>query len=413
MLVTLAIARVLAEGGAPPPDLSEDAILLVKRTAQVGEICDGMVGPDGGLPDGGVPVDGGVPDGGVPLDGGVSVDGGVPLDGGVPDGGGLPGDGGVPDGGFCIPVSGDVISLVVQPRFMTSPGGGRFALLFVTPSRPVVQTHEANVFANLAEVTKPRVEVTRIEVPDPALGKKCDYGCSMSWETGDPPPAWWTEFPDAGVPDDAGGPPGIETVGPYEVVRAQPASAAELSAWLDGLGYTYQQDDLDATAPYIERGYTVVALRVAVDEASAPALAPIALTWQGSELRLPAAFGIPDAAGATSVYIAADQRYDLDGAEVAFSARTNYSPSGWLTRNDLVLASDSPDEDPVAHAAGTTEKIEVEYVEERVRVPVNDCEDELGCCGACSSRRGPSPTSIGGLLAVAFLIGRKRRPRRV
>lgn len=455
MLVTLVLARVLAEQGAPP-DVVEDAILLVKRTAQVGEICDSPTtpdGPDGGLPDGGV-SDGGVPDGGVPdggvldgsgldgsvsgggvldgdgLDGGVSdggawdgggFDGGMPgggLDGGVPDGGvpdgGVP-DGGVPDGGagdgglVCVPVNGDVISLVTQPRFALADGGGRFALLFVTPGFPVVQTYAPNVFAELAAVTQPRVEVRRIEIPDPAYGKACDLGGGCNFAPTEPPPSWDPSFTDASVPGDGGGgPPGVEAVGPYEVVRARPASPAELAGWLDDLGYVYQQEDLDATAPYIARGYTVVALRVAVDDTAA--LAPIALTWQGSTLTLPAAFGAATNT-VTRVYIAGDQRYELDDAFVAFAARTGWGETAWLTRNDVVLASDSPAADPVASARGTLEDIPVEVVYQEVHVPVSDCGD-VGCCGDCNTTGGPSPTSVGGSLAVLILIGRRRRPRR-
>jgi len=398
MLVTLALARVLAEGAAPPPELKQEAVLMIKRVAQVGEVCDS--GPDGGVPDGGVP-DGGISDAMLP-DAGVDPDGGVDPDAGVAP------DAGMDAGPMCVPVDGSVITLVVQPRFTTAMGGTRFALLFVTPARPVVQTHDPFVFDELAEVTKPRVEVNRIEVEDPQLGEACDIGgCAPA--TYEPPPSWDTTFTDAGVPTDGGGEPTIETIGPYEVVRSQPASTVELSAWLDGLGYTYQQEDLDATAPYIARGYTVVALRVAVDRMTTQALSPIALTWPGSELTLPASFGGPMAT-TTVVYIAADQRYDLEGAYVAFSKRTSNLGYGWLTRNELVLASDSPDEDPGAVAGGGLEKEEVQHVDKYVRIPVRDCGD-FSCCPECSSRRGPSPVSFAMMLGVGFWIARKRRPR--
>ena len=243
------------------------------------------------------------------------------------------------------------------------------------------------------------------EIPDPALGKRCGGGgCGFG------APSFPDEFDPPGVGDAnlGDGAVVVEPVGPYEIVRVQPADIAELQALLTSFDYAVQQDDLDALAPYLARGFTVVALRVAADEAD-DSLVPISMTWPGTVLRLPLALGGADP-GALTVYIAGKGRLELPGAEVSFAGFTFGGETEFLTRNDLSgLAVMSPDDDPIAMPiAGNPEFEIVNVVEKEKRVPVNDCGDvEVGCCNT------GGPRADFGLLAVgvAFALRRRRRAR--
>lgn len=398
MLVALVLARVIAEAGSPAPTLDDGGVLLVKRhDVVIGAGCDGV---DAG------PQDGGVGDGG-PADAGLDAD---PGDAGVGDGGVGGGDAGPGDAG-CEVIPGDAVTLMLQPRFSrVTTTGAKFALLMVTPSRPIIETKSIYVFEELASVTAPKVIVHETRVQDPALGKVCGPdtgGCGIGAAETDPS---WTPpgLGDAGLGGSDGGYT-VDTVGPYEVVRAQPADPAELQSWLSTLGYLTLPSDVDAVAPYITRGYTVVAIRVAVDGTPAGQLSPIALTWAGSELKLPTALG--SSAVATTVYIAGPGRFELPGAYVPFASRTSWGEEGFLTRNELVLDGDgNPDNDPIAtRVVGDPEQRELrdEYVEKRV--PVNDCGD-IGCgCGECNARRPVRGDwlIVGGV--VALTLRRRRR----
>lgn len=403
MLVSLVIARVIAESGAPMPALHDDSVLMIKRTnVVVGDGCHG----DPGRRDAGVDAGTDAPTTDAPDDAG-------PSDAGVPD---AMNDGGTPDAG-CTVIPGDAITLVVQPRFMTHPQGMRFALLFVTPSRPIVETKSSYLFEELATVTAPKIEVHTRVVEDPYLGKECgSTGCGAPSEQEssgcEASPSWNPpSLGDGGLGD---GGLVVETIGPYEVLRAEPADAAELATWLTGLNYRYDQADLDAVAPYIALDYTVIAVRVAVEQPTTTTFAPIALTYPGSELRLPVAFGTAASNVAMTVYVAGDGRYDLPGAHVPFADRTGWGASGFLTRNELVLDSDGvPADDPVAQRDLHDTYARETIIDEKIlHVPVNDCGDEIGCCGNCSTgRHRVRPDMIAVVLACGFVLRRKRRRR--
>src|ERR1044071_4577585 len=93
-------------------------------------------------------LDGPVPD--------ASIDAG-PTDAGVDDGG--VGDGGTPDASTCEMIPGDAVTLVVQPQVLGGFDANmtRFAILLVTPERPIVEL-QGDVFGDLARVTAPKIE---------------------------------------------------------------------------------------------------------------------------------------------------------------------------------------------------------------------------------------------------------------
>jgi len=369
LAVSLALARLIFEPSSPTPRIAAESVLLVQRAhADLG--C--------------APGDAGPSDAGVD----AGVDAGT--------------DAGTDAG--CEPITGPAISMVLRPRFETSAFGARFALLFVTPRRPIVET-VPDPFPELVALTAPRTEIHVTEIPDPALGTRCQQqGCGFAG----PEPAPTFDPPDLGDAGLGDGAPAVESVGPYEIVRIQPAAPAELEAVLGSLSYRVQPADLAALAPYIAAGYTVVAVRVAVEQAG-DALAPISMTWPGSELRLPLALGDQDASG-LEVYIAANGRYELPGADVSFARFTTGGDTAFLTRNHLgALESDAPEHDPVAErVVGDPELQPVRVIEQTRHVPVNDCNDiDFSCCDAS---RGPR-ADFGVVVAGVALILRRRRKR--
>jgi hypothetical protein len=309
--------------------------------------------------------------------------------------------------------------MVVRPRFTTDATGARFAVLFVTPSRPIVET-VPDQFVELAQLTAPKTEFREIEVEDPALGTRCEtVGCGGGAPRHEPagcgggpsfdPP----NVGDGGLGD---GQVGVEQIGPYDIVRATPADATELAALLDSFSYRYEQADLDAIVPYLARGYTVVAVRVAIEAASPAgrAMTPIAMTWAGSELRLPVALGSESVD--LKVFIAADGRYDFPGAEVPFAQPNYWSEARFLTLNKLhAITGGSPDDDPVAtRVEGDPAFHEVNVVERIVPVPVSRLcdqgDDDIGCCRACNTGARPRVRFDWIVVAgVVVLVLRKRR----
>jgi MYXO-CTERM domain-containing protein len=315
----------------------------------------------------------------------------------------------------CEVIPGDAVTMVVQPRFGTGAAEARFAILLVTPSDPIVEVEDPGLFAQLEDVTAPEVDVREVYVQDPALGKRCgstSRGCG-SFDSYDPP-AW--DPP----PVDGEGTPPIETVGPYEVARSRPADRAALAAWLDELGYIYAPIDVDAVAPYLALGYTVLAVRVVATAQFDGGLQPIALTWAGTELRVPLGLArrAEPASVALTVFVAAEGRYELPGAIVPFAQRTAWAgDSRFLTRNDRVvdLEAVTADADPVLDriVGDPTYHERVEIVEE-VRVPVDDCSDELdfdiGCCRIGGGPPG-AQTPLLAAVAVVLVVLRRRRRR--
>jgi hypothetical protein len=209
-----------------------------------------------------------------------------------------------------------------------------------------------------------------------------------------------------------------ETIGPYDVLRVQPADRAQLVQWLDQVGFAYSDADVDAVVPYLMRGYHVVAARLSSSVADASAY-PLAITWAGSELRLPAALAAAESPGLSlTVYVAADGTYQIPGADIVFSGPTSFTMGTYVTRQVLTLASQqSPDEDPVA----TRVYPDVNYhevIEETTEVrvpPETDCYQEddsssdWGCCSDCNTHRRVRLDMIVLALTVMFVIRRRRR----
>jgi len=412
-LSAVVIGRILAASGSPPPDVSDPALLLIKRhNAVVG--CtpdDGGVSGDAAVDSAIVTGDAGTDDAGTDATIDAAIDAG-PSDAGVGDGG--IGDADVPDASTCTMIPGDAVTMIVQPHVATGLDGTRFAVLLVTPARPIVEL-QGDVFSNLARVTAPLIDTEIVEVEDPAMGQVCS-GCGSSnsdgcgGDYGDD--TWWTP---PGVGDAGLGDGGLveEMLGPYQFVRAQPADSMQLAQWLDQLGYTYMQDDLDAVAPYISLGYHVVAIRVSLDKPLRAAMTPIALTWPGSELRVPASLGRGAVTtGPLTVYIAAEGRYELPGASVPFARFTGGGDAPFLTRNEIVLNQNRPiANDPIATHVADDVFQEVKVVTKYVHVPVSVMCEDRGCCQDCNARPRTRVDLVTVVFAVGYVLRRRRRRR--
>jgi hypothetical protein len=378
LAVTLALARVLVEPGASPPSVTDDAVLVMRTDV-----------PCPSAP---------------PADAGAVVDAGAPPDAG-------PG---------CTPSS--QITLVVQPRFTIGPSGSRFALLYVTPFDPTVNTEWAGTFDELAALSAPVIHVHEVDVPDSTLGTQCTRyygggggGCAGGGTSNPPPDASW--HPPA-VVDAAPGDGPTAQIGPYEVAFARPVDSTALAAWLQQLGYAYTQADVDAVTPYLARNYVVVAVRVSVDGPLDGALVPLGLRWSGSDLRLPVALGERPALEPLTAYVAAPTRYQFPDATLHYAYPTDQG--FYLTRSEIEIApSGSPDLDPVALSADGPDYQDVIDQNQEVHVPVEDCSshspppEPIGCCPACNTQRTRFPLDFVAVVAAfAWVTSRGRRRRR-
>lgn len=401
----IVIGRILAESGSPSPTVDDPALLLIKRQNVV--ICPPPVG-DAGVDAGVDAGDGSVADAGV-ADAGIDAG---PTDAGVSDAG----VDAMPDASTCTTFE-NAVTMILEPQLSVSSDGTRFAVLLVTPERPLFEV-KAPIFGELARITAPKIVTNTVYIEDPQMGEVCQSGCESSsgggcGDFGDDP--WW-EPP--GVGDAGLGDGGLveEMVGPYQFVRAKPSSTTELASWLDQLGYDYEQNDLAAVGPYIDLGYHVVAVRVSVGEVGSTSMPPIALTWPGTELRVPAALGRIDGLSPSkfTVYIAAEGKYAFGTNSVRFARFTSAGGMGFLTKNEIVLDQyQPPPQDPVAYRADDTPFEEVHEVTKEVRVPVEvPCDDGCeggGCCSECNAQ--PRTRVDLGLIviAVAFVLRRRRR----
>jgi hypothetical protein len=384
--VAAGIARVVVGPGSTPPEIEpDDAVLFIER-------------PNTCLPDAGVPD--------AAIDGGAITDAGSALPDAAmafappPDAAVLPdagSDGGIPDAGTTS--CGDSVMMIVQPHFSVGARGSHFALLYVTPATPVMRLESPTTFDDLAAATAPEIDTRIVEVPDPALGTRCEGCVSTSNNEGggcgyESNPSWNPPTLDGGV-----GASTIQTIGPYEVATRQPSSRTELAKWLTDLGYAYETTDLDALEPYLTQGWAVVAVRVAQESSFTGGLQPLSMTWAGSDITVPLRLASQPS---LTVYIAADHRYELTGAHVSFAG---YTGASFVTRNEV----DNLASDLTAYRAtndNSTRDVHTIYQEEHVPV-TKDCDDQ----GCCQSGKG---TTNGILWAAALLtvVGRPRRSGR-
>jgi hypothetical protein len=386
LVAAASLARMVVGGGSTPPTMQPDAVVLfVHRLAAACPMVD--AGVDAGVADAGV------------ADAGVR-------------------DAGVPDAGVPPAPCGSSVMMVIQPRFGLGTGGSKFALLMVTPGDPEIRLESPSIFADLDRVTAPIEHDVEVDVEDPALGTRCPSygggggGCGGGgWSS--PGPTWTAPGLDGGF---GSGSTSFATIGPYDVASSHPPSQAELSSWLDGLGYVYQASDLDAIDPYLVLGWYVIAIEVDSLDPIDGGLDPLSLTWTGSEIRVPLGLGRQAKADPTNlrVYIADAHRLDVPGAHVSFAGELAMVGASFVTRNDVSYdATKGADADPIAVAVAGDPATHDEFtVQHEVHVPVTtSCspqyDDDGGCCD--SARGGGNGVLYAAAVAIAL---RRRRLRR-
>jgi hypothetical protein len=402
-----AICRIVGEPESPPPAVEPDQpVLIIKRSQVIGEQCDPPVATDGGP----------TADAGWQPDAGPDGDAGGWADAGIGDGG-MPADGAWP----CEPIEGEAITMVVQPRFRIGADGAAFALLMVTPTPPAVSLAAPELFRDLALATAPEAVVVPDYVEDRSLGYQCsdpkwnsepvDCGGSGGyWSYDDDYDLPEPEPVDLPEPDDAAL---VDTIGAYQVARLQLAEVGELATWLTDNGYQHTAADLEALRPYVEDGWTTVAVRVTADGALDGGLEPLSMTWEGSEIRLPLGVSRQPAPAEAwlTVYIAAEGRYELPTANISYAQPTAMGGARFLTRNDLWAdLSLGAVADPVAFAIdGNPTYRDTVEVRQEIRIPSSDCppppprdrDDDPSLCGC----RAAGDLGLSGLLMIALIAG--------
>ena len=415
------ICRIVEEAGSPPPVMTADqSVLLVKYSdAVIGSNCGSGPNLDGGPSlDGGSPgSDAGsepIPDASLGDTGDAGLESG---DAGLESGDAGPGFGDAgPD--ECEEIRGEAITMVVQPEFSIAKEGARFALLMVTPSWPIVTVADNEIFHDLAEATAPQVLVEEQYIEDVNLGYQCQdphfsSGCGPAASSGGNGGGGWQ--PPPSTPPDFPTDPAIDAIGAYEVVRLNVGDSEELAGWLEEFNYLYSEADLQATTPYIEEGWTVVAVRVRHDFGHHGGLTPLAFSWAGTEMRLPVGISTAPAPSEShlTLYVSAEQRYDLDDAFVPYANPSEFGSRSYLTRNDTWLdLSLGADSDPYVRASSLGDTHDTVTVEQIVRIPSSDCpssgDDEDWGCG-CSVKNAPGPGSVVVFLLCGLALLRRRR----
>ena len=319
----------------------------------------------------------------------------------------------------------DAVTMVVQPRFRIGDDGSSFALLMVTPSQPEISLERITLFNELAERTRPIVEVDQVTIEDPALGYQCRDAAFNTTEVGcgggtisrprpefDPvdPPGWTDPETDT-----------VEAIGPYEVARLSAITGDELATSLADLGYEVADGDIDAIVPYLDIGYVAIAVRVQVDGALVGGLRPISLTYPGTEMRLPLGLSRQEQPAETHIalYVSAEDRYDFPGATISYAGRQNNDES-FLTRATLsAQLNQDLSGDPIAFASpGNDPYQEVVTVTQETRIPSSDCPDggnDQNDEGFCFCQQGSLRNSGDGILlglTLFFLWGLSRRRRK-
>jgi Uncharacterized protein conserved in bacteria (DUF2330) len=418
-----AICREVTEKGSSPPAIMPDQEILVLKRSGVPVGCES--GPDGapdGAPTDAAPGDAAPDDAGTDAAADASPDGGLDagLDAGL--------DGGLDAGDGCEPRLGDTVSWVVQPRFALGPDGSRFALLMVTPGVPVVETAPESTFEDLARTTAPLEVVEERYIEDARLGYQCQdpkfggsqTGCGSFAVTGSD--GWTPPDPSGETATDAGTPDGyirVQTVGSYQVAVLNARDGDELAEWLDRADYEHDDDDIAALRPYLEAGWTVSAVRVTADKSVTDGgLEPLSFTFEGTDMRLPLGIARQPAGGYAllRIYIAAEGRYEVPGADLFYADRVPDQASTFLTASLLEIdLARTADDDPVAERAAADTTFRKEYkIEREIRIPSSECpsDDDGACdCGVGGNPAGQLGTLLLAAACAAVVLRRRRRAR--
>ena len=182
-------------------------------------------------------------------------------------------------GGAAPPIDGGEVSVDREVAMVRWDGGleeivmqlaltadtGNTGLVVPTPNPATVTLAEPELFDQLVAAIAPKVVV--------------EYD-------------WWGGFgvgSTGGAPDGAGAPVILSQVqlGPIEATTLAADDTAGLQLWLDENGYALPEPVSAQLAPYVEEGWSFVALKLTSDEAFDGELDPIRFTFESDELVYP------------------------------------------------------------------------------------------------------------------------------
>lgn len=246
------------------------------------------------------------------------------------------------------------------------------AFLMPVPSRARFEMADADLFAELDEISKPDVEVREVVVDGDGSG-------------GAAPPGGGATVVDR-----------VE-VGPYDVAQLAGTDATAVTAWLGDNGFTMPADLSGALTPYLADGWLVIAVRLAPSSGSLEdGLPPMRVSFETDTpvypMRLSATAEHPQP---LRLYVLADHRVDISnpapsgaGPELTFAGRVEPDPRHtelakalpgprFLTRYDGEFQPDLITSDILLTTAATDEPyravvVVTEYVTSSWPVPVEN-----------------------------------------
>jgi hypothetical protein len=190
----------------------------------------------------------------------------------------------------------------------------RAAFLMPVPGRARFELADADVFAELDAVSKPRIEYRDVVTDGGGSGGAAPGGADRVTVTDH------------------------TTVGPFEVAQLTGADASAVTGWLGDNDFTLPADLADALTPYLAEGWLVVAVRLTPDTVGttfADGLPSMRFTF-GTDtpvypMRLSAT---AEYAQPLRLYVLADHRMDVDGpAPRGPEAELTYA--NWVRPADL------------------------------------------------------------------------------
>ena len=236
-------------------------------------------------------------------------------------------------GGAAPPIDGGEVSVdreIAMVRWDGAAGGvgieeivmqlaltgdtGNTGLVVPTPNPATVTLADAELFDDLVESIEPEVIV--------------EYD-------------WWGGFgagSDGGAP--GGGAPVILSqvqLGPLEATTLAADDAAGLQVWLDDNGYALPEAVSAQLAPYVEEGWSFVALKLTSDEPFDGALDPIRFTFESDELVYPMRMSAAATTEQTvRLYVFDDHRVEIADAGGTFLQEQQVVWAGPVQHPDLV-----------------------------------------------------------------------------
>lgn len=349
-----------------------------------------------------------------------------------------------PDGSALLPITGTLVSLVVQP--LVAGGSGRAGLVMPVPSRPDVQLAPAGIFQSVLDQVSDAAIVEETEyVQDPSFGWQC-YDPHVSAQLQAPRRPMAPSVRGSGAfaagalvlaaatqsvgcgGDEADGAyyrpgttnrrtstetveggmvtyetfPEIEGV---EITVLQASNAEALVGWMDLHGFAHDAVDDAAFARYVGDGSWFVAIAIdGTSDSGERALPPIAVTFPADEIPITHELQYRPGGGLvlTEALVVAPSRMEVedgsDETEWAVPIAANGELAGfglfgaWVTR--LSIARAMAERVPDSRLVGTEPvRIEPQGVARRIRVRIPvACTPENGFDSSNCGTSGPSTT---------------------